>query len=128
MTTVPLDTSDQPDYTAGMPKAKTKAKTPRASTTRTRKAKRRGPGGKQPGAGRPGLFVGTRVKVGVKLTTAAVALIAETREHLRLAHGPLATDSAAVEYLVRKAAGAPMELRPVDGAMQAALDRTRRKK
>jgi len=66
-------------------------------------------GGKQPGAGRPSIFHGTRVKLSVTVTELAYGLIRQTREKLEPEHGHAATDGAAVEYLIRKATRTPLD-------------------
>ena len=50
----------------------------------------------------PTMFAGPRVKLGIKLTTDARALVLATQAGLRAAHGVAATESATIEYLVRK--------------------------
>ncbi len=53
--------------------------------------------------GRSVLFRGTRVKMTIKITERAFALIQSTQATLRPRYGARATEGAAVEYLVRKA-------------------------
>jgi hypothetical protein len=78
----------------------------RSHPARRQRAAHVGPGGPQPGAGRKALFPGERVKVGIKLTTEAKALVhAEQAQLVDDGHAPhLATESAAVESLIRKGA------------------------
>ncbi len=53
--------------------------------------------------GRAVMFAGTRVKMTIKVTERAWALIQSTQATLRSRHGAKATEGAAVEYLIRKA-------------------------
>lgn len=79
---------------------------PELAATMKEAAKKRGPGGKQPGAGRPTIYAGgTRQKVSVRLTDTALAIIEATRRELELEYGHAATTAASVEFLVRKAGG-----------------------
>lgn len=68
------------------------------------------PGGKRAGAGRPTLFTGPRVQLGITVTERAKRLIDSTRARLAKTHGHAATDSAAVEYLIRRAGRIRMDL------------------
>ncbi len=59
-------------------------------------------GGRRPGSGRPALFAGTREKVTLVLTKQLRRRIETVRRQLEAEHGAKATESAAVEHLVRK--------------------------
>ena len=74
--------------------------------TRTKKVRR---GGVRVGAGRPALFEGARVPLMVKITERARQAVTDTAKEMEAKHGPLATDGAAVEYLIRKARRIPMK-------------------
>lgn len=73
-------------------------------------------GGRRPGAGRPSLFSGRKVKLAVRITDQARSLIRDTRQTLTATHGAPATDGAVVEYLIRVATATPLDLAhpPVD--------------
>lgn len=79
----------------------TKRKTPR-------RRPRNGHGGYRIGAGRPSLFGGEKVALMTMVTTEVKAAIRAQAAELRLIAGPLGTDGAAVEYLVRLARGLPL--------------------
>ena len=61
-------------------------------------------GGRRPGSGRPALalFAGAREKVTLVLTRQLRRRIETVRRQLEAEHGAKATESAAVEHLVRK--------------------------
>ena len=59
-------------------------------------------GGPRPGSGRPSLFAGSREKVTLILTKQLRRRIEIVRLGLEAEHGAKATESAAVEHLVRK--------------------------
>ena len=59
-------------------------------------------GGRRPGSGRPALFAGAREKVTLVLTKQLRRRIDTVRRTLEAEHGAKATESAAVEHLVRK--------------------------
>ena len=65
-------------------------------------AKKKSWGGLRPGSGRPALFAGAREKVTLVLTTQLRRRIETVRRQLEAEHGAKATESAAVEHLVRK--------------------------
>jgi hypothetical protein len=69
-------------------------------------------GGKRDGAGRKAMFPGKRIKVSVKITERAKALVDATVAKLAPAHGHTATEAGAVEYLIRKATRTPLKDRP----------------
>lgn len=74
-----------------------------------RRRKKQAWGGRRIGAGRPAMFEGPRVMMTVKVTERAAGLIAQTMAQLEPEHGALATQAAAVEYLVRKATKTPLK-------------------
>lgn len=74
-------------------------------------------GGRYPGAGRPGLFVGKRVKVSVKITEEAFALVQQERARLEPEWGEKATNAAAVESLIWKTSGRRGKIRKATTAL-----------
>jgi len=68
------------------------------------------PQSKKKPRGRSVLFRGKRVKMTIKVTERAGALIQLTQATLRPRYGLRATEGAAVEYLVRKATRTRMTL------------------
>lgn len=71
-------------------------------------------GGRRKGAGRPTVFDGKRVKLHVKVTDAAFALVEAERQRLEPDYGHGATVASAVESLLWKGSGRkPRNLKPI---------------
>lgn len=82
-----------------------------AQRSRRSKAKR---GGDRPGSGRPPLFEGKRVRLDITITEDARAVVDGRRAALTAKYGEkLATDSSAVEHLIRYGGDADADV-PMD--------------